>query len=189
VTSQLFIQKREELLHKIQSLEPEHAALLNLEKELENTATRHANSIAYLLSTSLVGGFGLYFWLSFIHFSWDIMEPVTYFTGLSVSIVGYTWWSVTNQEYEYSNIYDYFYQKKLNRLFGSSKFDPTRLEHVTKAITCAKGQLEEVNAVLKKPTCLQSKYLKVLENAELKELDDIMQNYLDVKYLNETKKQ
>jgi Mitochondrial calcium uniporter len=40
------------------------------------------------------------------------MEPVTFFTGLGVTTVGYAWWMVTNREYEYANIYDFFLERK-----------------------------------------------------------------------------
>ncbi|TMW67129.1 hypothetical protein Poli38472_012245 [Pythium oligandrum] len=164
VTKQLFAQEREKLLRKIQSLEPEHIALRNLKKELHNAATRHANGIAYALSTSLVGGFGLYFWLSFIYFSWDIMEPVTYFTGFGVSIVGYSWWSITNQEYEYENIYDYFYQKKLRKLKKNAQFDESRLELVRKMIDDTSSRLHQVEQVLEKAPSVQANYLSLLDS-------------------------
>lgn len=172
VSSQLFTQHREQLLAKIQALEPEHVALQNLYNELHKSATRHANGVAYALSTGLVGTFGLYFWLSFIHFSWDIMEPVTYFTGFGVSIVGYTWWSITNQEYEYENVYDYFYKKKLHKLATKASFDYDRLHAVTGKLTRAKVQVAELDQVLTKPTHLQTKYLHLLESG-LEEDDDV----------------
>lgn len=37
---------------------------------------------------SLTAGVGFYFYLAFIELSWDIMEPITYFTGTAISIVG-----------------------------------------------------------------------------------------------------
>lgn len=167
VSKQLFVQEREKLLKKIHSLEPEHLALVNLRKELHNAATRHANVISVGLSTSLVGTFGLYFWLSFIHFSWDIMEPVTYFTGFGMSVVGYTWWSLTNQEYEYENIYDYFYKKKLRKLVANAKFDQARLNAVTEALEFNKQHLADVEQVLTKSTHLQASYLHLLEDDKL----------------------
>ncbi|GAB9469602.1 hypothetical protein Gpo141_00006876 [Globisporangium polare] len=164
VSTQLFDHERESLLAKIQALEPEHVALVNLRKELHNAATRHANVVAVGLSTSLMGTFGLYFWLSFIHFSWDIMEPVTYFSGFGASIIGYTWWSITNQEYEYENVYDFFYKKKLQKLVKSAQFDQQRLDLVTKALADNKTQLAQVEQVLTKSTHLQASYLHLLES-------------------------
>lgn len=164
VTTQLFTQEREKLLKKINSLEPEHIALKNLEKELHQAATRHANGIAYSLSTGLVGTFGLYFWLSFIHFSWDIMEPVTYFTGFGMSVVGYTWWSITNQEYEYENIYDYFHKKKLAKLKARAQFDQPRFEEVSKRLDDTKQRLSAVENVLKKSTTIQANYIHLIQN-------------------------
>ncbi|CAI5731078.1 unnamed protein product [Peronospora destructor] len=162
LSSQLFEQQREALLAKIQTLEPEHAALVNLRRALEFTATRQANVIAYGLSTSLVGAFGLYFWLSFIHFSWDIMEPVTYFTGFGISIIGYTWWSITSREYEYENIYDYVYTRRLQKQMAKSNFNQERYDAVTEELRQAREQLAQADLVLSKSTPLQATYLHLL---------------------------
>ncbi|KAI9915251.1 hypothetical protein PsorP6_007323 [Peronosclerospora sorghi] len=164
LSSQLFEQERETLLKKIQALEPEHAALVNLRRELEATATRQANIIAYGLSSSLVGAFGLYFWLSFIHFSWDIMEPVTYFTGFGVSILGYAWWSITNQEYEYENIYHYVYTRRLRKQMAKSKFNQQRFDALTQELGQAKEELAQTEIVLTKSTPLQANYVHLLNS-------------------------
>ncbi|TYZ59708.1 hypothetical protein PybrP1_011113 [[Pythium] brassicae (nom. inval.)] len=164
VSARLFDQEREALLAKIRALEPEHVALVNLRRELHAAATRHANGVAVGLSTGLVGTFGLYFWLSFVHFSWDIMEPVTYFSGFGMSVIGYAWWSVTKQEYEYANIYDYFYQRKLRKLVASAAFDQPRLDVVAAALGKHQRQLAQVEQVLLKPTHLQASYLHLLED-------------------------
>ena len=37
---------------------------------------------------SLVSGVGFYVYLVFVELSWDIMEPVTYFTGSLISLAG-----------------------------------------------------------------------------------------------------
>lgn len=163
LSSQLFTQQREKLLAKIKALEPEHVALMNLRRELETTAMRQANIISYGLSTSLVGAFGLYFWLSFIHFSWDIMEPVTYFTGFGVSIIGYAWWSITNQEYEYENIYHYVYTQRLQKHMAKSRFDQQRFDALTEELQKAREQFAQMDLVLDKSTPLQATYLHLLD--------------------------
>ena len=164
MSSQLFEQQREALLEKIRALTPEHVALVHLRRELECAATRQADIIAYGLSTSLVGAFGLYFWLSFIHFSWDIMEPVTYFTGFGVSILGYAWWSITNQEYEYENIYHYVHTRRLEKQMTRANFDQDRYDALTEELCQANDQVVEIELVLSKPTPLRAKYLHLLDN-------------------------
>lgn len=165
-STQLFEQERERLLAKILALEPEHRALVNLQRELDLAAHRQAGAIAYGLSTALVGTFGLYFWLSFIHFSWDIMEPVTYFTGFGVSILGYAWWSITNQEYEYENIYHYVYSRRKRSLVTKASFDKTRYNEVEAALSRARDQLAQTELILAKATPLQARYLHLLEPKE-----------------------
>lgn len=165
-STQLFEAERERLLAKIHALEPEHAALANLQRELDLAAHRQAGAIAYGLSTALVGTFGLYFWLSFIHFSWDIMEPVTYFTGFGVSILGYAWWSLTNQEYEYENIYHYVYSRRKRSLAAKASFDRARFQELETSLAHARHQLAQTELVLAKATPLQASYLHLLEPKE-----------------------
>ena len=38
---------------------------------------------------ALSGGTGFYYWLVFEELSWDIMEPITFFTGVGVGLIGY----------------------------------------------------------------------------------------------------
>lgn len=60
----------------------------------------------------LTGVFGLYLYLTYVELSWDIMEPVSYFTGGAVVTLAYAWWCATKKEYEYENIYQHFLQKR-----------------------------------------------------------------------------
>lgn len=41
---------------------------------------------------ALTSGFAGYAWLTFEYLSWDIVEPITYFTGVGFSIAAYFWW-------------------------------------------------------------------------------------------------
>nr|CCA18762.1 transmembrane protein putative [Albugo laibachii Nc14]CCA25202.1 transmembrane protein putative [Albugo laibachii Nc14] len=164
VSTQQFHQKREEILQQIAILEPQQATCAQLYLQLKNSAKRYSSCFSYLITGTLVSGFGLYFWLSFFHFSWDIMEPVTYFTGFGVSIIGYTWWSITNQEYEYANVYDYIYRRKLDKLIQRAKFNLPQFQDTTEKVRFLKDRVDEMDAVLAKPVQLQAKYLHVLRD-------------------------
>ncbi|CCI48757.1 unnamed protein product [Albugo candida] len=159
-----FRKKRDDILQQILILEPQVATCAQLYQQLKNSAARYSSCFSYLLTGTLVSGFGLYFWLSFFHFSWDIMEPVTYFTGFGVSIIGYTWWSITNQEYEYANVYDYIYRRKLDKLIHRAKFNLPHFQDMTDKVRFLKDRVDEMDAVLAKPVQLQAKYLHVLRD-------------------------
>lgn len=91
------------------------------------------------------------------------MEPVTYFTGFGVSIIGYAWWSITNQEYEYENIYHYVYTRRLRRQMAKAKFNQGRYAALTEELRLARQQLAQTELVLSKSTPLQANYLHLLD--------------------------
>lgn len=159
ISKQLLLKHREAIEGNIKTMEPELKALTNLHATLDHSASNFATGVCYASSTSLVGCFSLYAWLSFVHFSWDIMEPVTYFTGFGVSIIGYTWWSITNQEYEFENIYDYIFSKRMNKLYKRTNFDLERFEALKRAMMQENDKLKQVEIALKKPVTLQANYV------------------------------
>lgn len=86
--------------------------------------------MTWLSFAGLTGIIGTKWYLSYIYFSWDIMEPVTYFTGATVGAIGLFWWVVSNTEYEYANVYSYFIDKHERRNYARAGFDLGRLREV-----------------------------------------------------------
>ncbi len=81
------------------------AALQSQKTKLDLKIAR-SNAIFRVLGLGgLMGGVSFYWYLSYVLFSWDIMEPVTYFTGTFFSIVGYLWYFGTSTPYEYDNMH------------------------------------------------------------------------------------
>ncbi|CAN0372192.1 unnamed protein product, partial [Discosporangium mesarthrocarpum] len=53
---------------------------LALKDTLDEQAHAHVSALMWAMSAVLVGGAGGYWYLSYVYFSWDIMEPITFFT-------------------------------------------------------------------------------------------------------------
>ena len=118
-------------------LQLQHDAVLSMEKTLtaqlspyERTIDEHEARAKFATSAKIwsftgatAAGIGLYWYLCYELFSWDIMEPVTYFTGLGVSIVSFGWWMMTDKDFEYDGMYDFFFQKSLKRRLEKANFD------------------------------------------------------------------
>jgi len=92
------------------------------------------------------------------------MEPVTYFTGFGVTVAGYAWWTLTNAEYEYENIYDYLFQKRRNRLYLRSNLDVLKLEALMKQVKNLNQEIQNTDKMLKKSKCIQAQFLDNLSN-------------------------
>ena len=87
---------------------------------------------------ALLAGTGFYWWLSYVYFSWDIMEPVTYFTAGFFSIVGFWWYLFSNTDYEYENLYAVVRARSVRKQREKAGFDGARFE----ALLEEKGELE-----------------------------------------------
>ena len=60
-------------------------------------------------------------------YSWDIMEPVTYFTTtFHAMVLVYGWSVLTRKDLLYPVAADHFYLKWLYKLSGKNKFDMER---------------------------------------------------------------
>src|SRR3546814_4856005 len=84
------------------------------------------------LTSFSFSGFGLYWYLVYELFSWDIMEPITFFTGLAVSGASYAWWSWTNRSSENESIHEYFLERSQLKRYKRRQLDTgaiAALEH------------------------------------------------------------
>jgi len=80
-----------------------------------------------------VGGLGLLvvYWgavarLTFWDLGWDIMEPVTYLSGLSMVIIGYLWFLYQGREVSYSSVLQRSISARREALYKSHGFDIDR---------------------------------------------------------------
>jgi len=63
-----------------------------------------AGAVRWGIAASVLGGSGFLFYLTYFYLSWDIVEPITFFVGSSLSIVGYFWWLFTETPLQYNRI-------------------------------------------------------------------------------------
>lgn len=64
--------------------------------------------------------------LTWWEYSWDIMEPVTYFATYSTVIAGYVYWVLTKSPVEYGEMMDRIALKTIHRNAKRQKFDLER---------------------------------------------------------------
>ncbi|KAK0205577.1 hypothetical protein DFS33DRAFT_779927 [Desarmillaria ectypa] len=78
--------------------------------EIKRTCDKEAHRGAKRMA---IGGFGMLvaYWgivarLTFWDYGWDVMEPITYLSGLSTVICGYLWFLYRGREVSYSSVLD-----------------------------------------------------------------------------------
>ncbi|THH17232.1 hypothetical protein EW146_g3537 [Bondarzewia mesenterica] len=80
-----------------------------------------------------VGGFGLLivYWgavarLTFWDYGWDVMEPITYLSGLSTVVCGYLWFLYQGREVSYSSVLDHSISARREALYKARGLDIER---------------------------------------------------------------
>lgn len=99
-------------------------ATLDSEKlKYDAIARRHANTLMAGLFAYLLLQFGVLFDMVWIDFNWDIMEPITYFVGLTTLIGGFSFFIKSKQDYTYPALAQRLANSKLRKLYIANRFD------------------------------------------------------------------
>ncbi|KAF9495173.1 hypothetical protein BDN71DRAFT_1447795 [Pleurotus eryngii] len=97
-----------------------------LKKECDYAAHQGARRMALSGFGMLVVYWGLVARLTFWDFGWDVMEPITYLSGLSTVICGYLWFLYQGREVSYSSILSRSISTRREVLYKSRGLDIER---------------------------------------------------------------
>lgn len=79
---------------------------------------------------------GLFFRLTFWEFSWDVMEPVAFFTTASGLLVGYAYFLITSRDPTYQDFMERLFSSRQRKLCAMYKFDMERYLELQKQCRC-----------------------------------------------------
>lgn len=75
---------------------------------------------------------GLFFRLTFWDFSWDIMEPVAFFTTATGIVIGYAYFLFTSRDPTYQDLRERLLISRQRKLFKKHNFDGERFKELQK---------------------------------------------------------
>ncbi|XP_012487700.1 calcium uniporter protein 5, mitochondrial [Gossypium raimondii] len=79
----------------------------------------------------LIGAqYGLFFRLTFWEFSWDVMEPIAYFTIAIIVGIGYAYFLFTSRDPTYQDLMKTLFLSRQRKLFKKHNFDVGRLKEL-----------------------------------------------------------
>ncbi|XP_068606692.1 calcium uniporter protein, mitochondrial-like [Brachionichthys hirsutus] len=143
--------KERQLLEKLDNLKQELSPLEKMKAQLSHAAEFHASKVLWtgMALLSLQGG--ALAWLTWWVYSWDVMEPVTYFITYGTSIGVFAYYVLTKQDYVYPEAKDrqflhYFHKGASKKTFNLEKYNQLRDELT---------QVEDDLRRLRNPTRLQ----------------------------------
>lgn len=91
------LEKERKLLSKLDDIHYELEPMEKLKKELDAKSAQRANIFVWGGLGYMALQFGFLARLTWWEYSWDIMEPVTYFVGYGTAMVAYAYFVITRQ--------------------------------------------------------------------------------------------
>ncbi|KAG5677553.1 hypothetical protein PVAND_007304 [Polypedilum vanderplanki] len=104
--SEYQIKKERELHEKLEILNSKLGPLEQKRMELDIKAGRKANVLSWVGLGLMSVQFGVLARLTWFEYSWDIMEPVTYFVTYGTAMAAYAYFVLTKQEYILPDVKD-----------------------------------------------------------------------------------
>ncbi|XP_029915876.1 calcium uniporter regulatory subunit MCUb, mitochondrial [Myripristis murdjan] len=143
--------KERQLLEKLDSLKQELSPLEKTRAKLSRKAEFQSSRAIWAGMALLSVQGGALAWLTWWVYSWDVMEPVTYFITYATSMGAFAYYILTKQDYIYTEAKDrqflnYFYKGAKKMHFNVEKYNELKDEL---------AQVEEDLRRLRNPTELQ----------------------------------
>ncbi|XP_030347417.1 calcium uniporter regulatory subunit MCUb, mitochondrial isoform X1 [Strigops habroptila] len=122
------VRKERELLQKLDHLKEELLPLEQTKARIAVNANAKTTRLLWIGLALMSTQGGALAWLTWWVYSWDIMEPVTYFITYGSAMAFYAYFILTKQDYLYSDARDrqflhYFYRKCKKQHFNVERYN------------------------------------------------------------------
>ncbi|KAM6940338.1 calcium uniporter protein, mitochondrial-like [Xenentodon cancila] len=144
------LQERQ-LLEKLDNLRQELSPLEKMKAQLSRTAAFHTSRVLWTGMALLSVQGGALAWLTWWVYSWDVMEPVTYFITYGTSMGIFAYYVLTKQDYVYPDAKDRQFLRYFYKGADKKKFDVERYNELKDEL----AQVEDDLRRLRYPTQLQ----------------------------------
>ncbi|KAK3162284.1 hypothetical protein QOZ80_1BG0087740 [Eleusine coracana subsp. coracana] len=124
--------------------DPRKEELKQLQAQLEDInklAHKQVRRILWSGLGFLITQVGLFFRLTFWEFSWDVMEPITFFTTTTGLVVGYAYFLITSRDPTYRDFMERMFISRQRKLIQRHNFN---LDRYLELQRCCKDPLEKV---------------------------------------------
>ncbi|XP_041949965.1 calcium uniporter protein, mitochondrial-like [Alosa sapidissima] len=137
------ILKERELLEKLDGIKQELSPLEKVKAQLVRNAELRSSRAVWMGMALLSVQGGALAWLTWWVYSWDVMEPVTYFITYTTSIGVFAYYVLTKQDYVYPDAKDRQFLQYFHKGAKKAKFNVDKYNQL-------KGDLAEVEEDLRR---------------------------------------
>lgn len=109
------VQQEKEIKSQIENVKIKLEPLERQKYALELNSSRHTNILKWVGLSLMSVQFGILARLTWWEYSWDIMEPVTYFVTYGTAMLTYAYYVLTKQEYNLPDVRDRQYLLHLHK--------------------------------------------------------------------------
>lgn len=99
-------------------------------EEIDVMAHRQVRQILWSGLGMAVIQVGLFFRLTFWEFSWDVMEPIAFFTTATGIVVGYAYFLITSRDPTYQDFMQRLFNSRQRKLCKKLNFDVERFKEL-----------------------------------------------------------
>uniref|UniRef100_A0AAX7V778 Calcium uniporter protein n=1 Tax=Astatotilapia calliptera TaxID=8154 RepID=A0AAX7V778_ASTCA len=117
------LSKERELIGRLEDLNSQLRPLEKVKEELNKKAERRTTWVLWGGMAYMATQFGILARLTWWEYSWDIMEPVTYFITYGTAMAMYAYFVLTRQEYVYPDARDRQYLLFFHKGVKRTRFD------------------------------------------------------------------
>ncbi|ELT99754.1 hypothetical protein CAPTEDRAFT_226862 [Capitella teleta] len=138
------LEQERKLRASLEQLQTQLQPLEKVKLELDEHARKRTSRLGWM-GLGLMGvQFGVLSRLTWWEYSWDIMEPVTYFVTYGTSMVMFAYYVLTKQEYNYPEVRDREYLLSFHKNANKQKFDVSEYNRLREAITLVEYDLKRL---------------------------------------------
>ncbi|XP_036293686.1 calcium uniporter protein, mitochondrial isoform X2 [Pipistrellus kuhlii] len=138
------LSKERELIERLEDLKEQLAPLEKVRLEISRKAEKRTTLVLWGGLAYMATQFGILARLTWWEYSWDIMEPVTYFITYGSAMAMYAYFVVTRQEYVYPEARDRQYLLFFHKGAKKSRFDLEKYNKLKDAIAQAEMDLKRL---------------------------------------------
>ncbi|XP_076455123.1 calcium uniporter protein, mitochondrial-like [Babylonia areolata] len=138
------LDRERELQARLENLRSEIAPLEQVKAELEKDASKTTNYLSWLGLGMMGLQFGILARLTWWEYSWDIMEPVTYFVTYGTTMAMFAYYLLTKQEYIFPDVRDRLFLIRFHRLAEKKRLNIAQYNRLRDAISQAEDDLRRL---------------------------------------------
>ncbi|KAI0073551.1 hypothetical protein K474DRAFT_183560 [Panus rudis PR-1116 ss-1] len=144
VTVPTFASRTRFLRRRLSTIEAELTEMGKLKQECDREARRGARRMAVTGFGVLVVYWGAVARLTFWDYGWDVMEPITYLSGLSTVILGYLWFLYQGREVSYTSVLSRSISARQEALYKARGFDIDRWQDLMEEKRRLRKEIERI---------------------------------------------